>query len=494
MGMACKADAYDPMEKAMIVFCEEQGISREELFGSELVKEYPFTNETKMMGNVWAQDDKIIVTAKGSPERILQLCALTQLELAHVENKINTMAERGLRVIAVGEMVLANIDDVPENLVECKLEFCGVVGLADPPRDSVKQDIETCINAGVRVVMITGDNGITASAIARQIGMADSDKIITGDEIDKMDQEELKEKIKNVSIFSRVIPEHKMRIVQAFKANGEIVAMTGDGVNDAPALKYADIGIAMGKRGSEVAREAADLILLDDNFSTIVDTIKDGRRIYDNIKRAFGYVIVIHIPIAFAALLAPLLGINPTCLLLLPVHVVLLELVIDPTCSIVLERQPAERDVMDRPPRKTDEKLINLNSLTKSLFQGFAIFGAAFGTYLVFLEQSPDNAALARTMGLTIMFIANMLLVHVNSSESELAIQSVLRLRRDKVIAAVNIGVILGLIIMLYTPVAEVLKLAPLTCPEILLAVGIACASVLWYEIVKIVRFFLHRK
>ena len=306
MGKACKADAYDPMEKAMIVFCEEQGISREELFGSELVKEYPFTNETKMMGNVWAQEGKIIVTAKGSPERILQLCALTQLELAHVENKINTMAERGLRVIAVGEMVLANIDDVPENLVECKLEFCGVVGLADPPRDSVKQDIETCINAGVRVVMITGDNGITASAIARQIGMADSDKIITGDEIDKMDQEELKEKIKNVSIFSRVIPEHKMRIVQAFKANGEIVAMTGDGVNDAPALKYADIGIAMGKRGSEVAREAADLILLDDNFSTIVDTIKDGRRIYDNIKRAFGYVIVIHIPIAFAALLAPL--------------------------------------------------------------------------------------------------------------------------------------------------------------------------------------------
>ena len=318
--------------------------------------------------------------------------------------------------------------------------------------------------------------------------MADSDKIITGDEIDKMSQEELKEKIKNVSIFSRVIPEHKMRIVQAFKANGEIVAMTGDGVNDAPALKYADIGIAMGKRGSEVAREAADLILLDDNFSTIVDTIKDGRRIYDNIKRAFGYVIVIHIPIAFAALLAPLLGINPTCLLLLPVHVVLLELVIDPTCSIVLERQPAETDIMERPPRKMNEKLIDINSLTKSLFQGFAIFGAAFGTYLTFLEQYPDNAALARTMGLTIMFISNMLLVHVNSSESELAIRSILRLRGDKVIAAVNIGVILGLIIMLYTPFADVLKLAPLTWQEIILAVGIACASVLWYEIVKLVR------
>ncbi len=494
MGMACKTDAYDPMEKAMIVFCEEQGITAEELFGNELVKEYPFTNETKMMGNVWAQDGKFLVAAKGSPERILQLCELTQSELMHTENKINTMAERGLRVIAVGEMDISNINDIPESLVECKLRFCGVVGLADPPRDSVKQDVETCIKAGVRVVMITGDNGITASAIARQIGMADYDKIITGDDIDKMSQVELKEKIKNVSIFSRVIPEHKMRIVQAFKANGEIVAMTGDGVNDAPALKYADIGIAMGKRGSEVAREAADLILLDDNFSTIVDTIKDGRRIYDNIKRAFGYVIVIHIPIAFSALVAPLLGISPVCLFLLPVHVVLLELVIDPTCSIVLERQPAETDVMERLPRKTDEKIIDINSLTKSLFQGFAIFGAAFGTYLTFLTQCPDNGALARTMGLTIIFIANMLLVHVNSSESEFAIQSILRLRGDKVIAAVNIGVILSLIIMLYTPVAEALKLAPLTWQQIVLAVGIACASVLWYELVKLVRFSLRSK
>ncbi|MGL5205906.1 MAG: cation-translocating P-type ATPase, partial [Acidaminococcaceae bacterium] len=458
---------------------------------SELVKEYPFTNETKIMGNVWAQDRKTVVTAKGSPERILQLCELTKSDFTIAEDKINAMAEQGLRVIAVGEMVAENINDVPENLVDCKLQFCGVVGLADPPRDSVQKDIETCIKAGVRVVMITGDNGITASAIARQIGMADSDKIITGDEIDKMNPEELAEKIKDVSIFSRVIPEHKMRIVQAFKANGEIVAMTGDGVNDAPALKYADIGIAMGKRGSEVAREAADLILLDDNFSTIVDTIKDGRRIYDNIKRAFGYVIVIHIPSALTALLAPLLGISPACLFLLPLHVVLLELVIDPTCSIVLERQPAEKNVMERPPRKMEEKLVNMNSLTKSLFQGFAIFAAAFGTYLTFLEQFPENAALARTMGLTIMFISNILLVHVNSSESEFAIRSILRLRRDKVVAAVNISIIFGLLLMIYTPVAEVMKLAQLSFQQLILAVGIACAAVLWYEVIKIIKLVL---
>lgn len=491
MGMACKPDAYDPMEKAMIICCEENGLSKDELFGGELIKEYPFSNETKMMGNVWTQNGKILVAAKGAPERILSLCRMTQLEREQIDNKIRNMAERGLRVIAVGEMSLGGTDDIPEKLNDCSLEFCGIVGLADPPRASVKQDIEACIKAGVRVVMITGDSGITASAIARQIGMLNSKNIVVGDEIDKMTQSELQSRVKDVSVFSRVIPEHKMRIVQAFKANGEIVAMTGDGVNDAPALKYADIGIAMAKRGSEVSREAADLILLDDNFSTIVDTIKDGRRIYDNIKKAFGYVIVIHIPIAFAALMAPLLGISPANLFLLPVHVVLLELVIDPTCSIVLERQPAESNVMERPPRKADERLISIKGLSKSLSQGFFIFAAAFGTYFVFLNQFPENSSLARTMGLTIILLANMLLVHVNSSESEFAVRSVMRVMGDKVIFAVNVGVIAGLLIMLYSPLTAVLKLAPLSMPQAFLAVGIAAASVLWYEVVKLAKIVI---
>lgn len=494
MGMACKPDAYDPMEKAMIVCCEEQGISKNDLFCGELIEEYPFTNETKIMGNVWRRDDKIIVAAKGSPERILTLCKLSQEEREQAENEIIEMARRGLRVIAVGQMVLPAAGDVPATLMECELQLCGLVGLADPPRDSVKQDIATCTKAGVRVVMITGDNGITAAAIAQQIGMLNSDKIITGDEINNMSQEELQERVKDVSVFSRVIPEHKMRVVQAFKANGEIVAMTGDGVNDAPALKYADIGIAMGKRGSEVSREAADLILLDDNFSTIVDTIKDGRRIYDNIKRAFGYVITIHIPIAFAALCAPLLGISPVDLLLLPVHVVLLELVIDPTCSIVLERQPAERDIMERPPRKADEKLIKMGSLSKSLLQGFVLFGASFGTYAVFLNQYPDNPFLARSMGLTIMFLANIVLVQVNSSDTEFAIKSALTLMGDKVIVGVNTAIIAGLLIMLYTPLAAVLKLAPLSFSQLLLAAGIALVSASWYEVVKLVRLVLPKK
>src|SRR5665647_1870435 len=253
MGLGCETDAYDPMEKAMLSYCESISLSKDYIFSGELITEYPFTNEEKIV----------------------------------------EMSQKALRVIAVAEMKVDDLKSVPASLLDCNLKLCGMVGLADPPRESVKGDIKNCTKAGVRVVMITGDNGITASSIAKQIGMSNSDRIITGDELNQMTDDELREKIHDVSIFSRVVPEHKMRIVKAFKDNGEIVAMTGDGVNDAPALKYANIGIAMGKRGSEVSREAADLILLDDNFSTIVDTIKDGRRIYDNIRKAVGYVFTI---------------------------------------------------------------------------------------------------------------------------------------------------------------------------------------------------------
>jgi len=494
MGMGCKSDAYDPMEKAMISYCEDQGISRGILFGGELVKEYAFTNETKMMGNVWENGDNIVVAAKGSPEHILTICKLTDGERKIAEAKIMEMSMQGLRVIAVGQMIVNGINDIPDTLMECSLQFLGMVGLVDPPRESVKRDIETCTKAGVRVVMITGDNGITASSIAKKINMPNSDKIITGDELNKMSDEELCERIKDVSVFSRVIPEHKMRIVKAFKKNGEIVAMTGDGVNDAPALKYADIGIAMGKRGSEVSREAADIILLDDNFSTIVDTIKDGRRIYDNIRKAVGYVFTIHIPIAFAALLAPLMGINPAGFLLLPIHVVLLELVIDPTCSIVLERQPAEHDIMERSPRDPNEKLLTGKTLFKSVMQGLVIFGASFGTYYTFLNYSPDNAPLARAMGLTIILLANVLLVQVNSSDSDFAIKSFRRLIKDKVMWGVSLGTIAGLLLILYTPLCKFLKLTPLSLNQFMLATSIAVASVFWYEIVKLVKYSIKEK
>jgi Ca2+-transporting ATPase len=494
MGMGCEPDAYDPMEKAMLAYCEKQGFSRAALFGGELLKEYAFTDETKMMGHVWKNGSDLVVAAKGSPEHLLTICELTGEEIQAIREKITAMAGQGLRVIAVGRMALSFEQEIPDTLLECTLQFCGLIGLADPPRESVKKDIETCTKAGIRVVMITGDSGITASSIARQINMPNSDKIISGSELDAMTEEELSRRVKDVSIFSRVIPEHKMRIVRALKENGEIVAMTGDGVNDAPALKYADIGIAMGKRGSEVAREAASLILLDDNFSTIVDTIRDGRRIYDNIRKAIGYVLTIHIPIAFAALFAPLLKINPASLLLLPLHVVLLELVIDPTCSVILERQPAEQDIMERPPRNPQEKLLTFRTVFKSVIQGLVIFGASFGTYFIILNRWPDNAPLARAMGFSIIVLANILLIQVNSSNTEFAYQSFARLFRDKVMWAGALGTLAGLLLVLYTPLGALVKMAPLSAGQLLTAAGIASASVVWYEAVKLVKFIRKRR
>ena len=488
MGLACETNTYDPMEKAMLAHCEKLGIPKAHLFGGKLLSEYAFTHELKMMGHIWRHEGEIIIAAKGSPEHILTICQLTDTERSLIENKIYTLSSQGLRVIAVASAHLNSKSDIPKNITDCTLNLCGLIGLADPPRESVKNDIALCNKAGIRVVMITGDNGTTAVAIAKKIGMKNHDNLITGDMLEKMSDNELCEKVKNVSIFSRVTPEHKMRIVKAFKDNGEIVAMTGDGVNDAPALKYADIGIAMGKRGSEVSREAADLILMDDNFSTIVDTVKDGRRIYDNIRKAVGYVFAIHVPIALTALFAPMLGVYTASLMLLPMHIVLLELIIDPTCSVVLERQPAELNIMERKPRNPKEKMVNLKTLAKSITQGLAIFAASFGIYYFTLLHNSDSASVARSMGLAVLIIANLFLVQVNSSDVDSVFTSVKRLSKDKVMWVANIFVVLSLLISLYTPLNVFLKLSPLSVGQFLLVLGLGAGSVLWYEFVKLVK------
>lgn len=490
MGMACETEAYDPMEQAMIEYCEKNNITKDMLFGGTLVKEYSFTNERKMMGHVWKNDEGITVAAKGSPEKIIKLCDLDEELKKDINNKMKEFSLKGLRVIAVGKMIIEKEDDIPRSLEQCRLEFLGLVALQDPPRETVKNDIAICSKAGIRVVMITGDNGITASAIAKDVGIVGNDNIITGDIIDRLSDEELREKVKNINIFSRVVPEHKMRIVKAFKENGEIVAMTGDGVNDAPALKKADIGIAMGKRGSEVAREAADLVLLDDNFSTIVYTVKDGRRIYDNIKKAIGYVFTIHIPIALSSLLAPLLGIGSKELMLLPIHVVLLELIIDPTCSIVLERQPAEDYIMERKPRNPNEKILTVNLLVKSIIQGFVLFIASFGVYYIYLIKNQAAVEVARSMAISIIMISNLLLVQVNNSNKEYAYKSFIKLRKDKVMWSIIVATIVLIVVILYTPISSILKLAPLTILDMLLVLLISVCSIMWYEIVK---FFKNR-
>lgn len=484
LGRACESKPYDPMEKAMLAYCSVKGLSENELFGGELLYEYAFTDELKMMGHVWKNDGKITICAKGSPESILTLCAMPDTERIRIENKILEFSKKGLRVIAVAQAEIPSESEIPENLTDCRLVFSGLAGLMDPPKDTVKADIAECVNAKIKVVMVTGDNGITASSIAREIGMPNCENVITGAELSEMSDEQLRECVKTVCIFSRVLPEHKMRIVKAFQANGEIVAMTGDGVNDAAALKYSDIGIAMGKRGSEVSREAADMVLLDDNFSTIVSTIRDGRRIYQNIKKGIGYVFTIHIPIALAALIVTMLGIAPANYLLLPFHVVLLELIIDPTCSIVLERQPAERDIMRRAPRKKDEALLGGKFMVRAVLQGLVIFAASFGAYLFLNPET--SAATARTVALTVMIFSNLFLVLVNNGDS--IISTIKSTARDKVMWIAILSTVVILLLAIYTPLNDFLKLSPLSAVEFFASFGLAAAATLWYEIVKFLK------
>ena len=477
-ALGCEIEPYDPMEKAILEYAGKHGIDKCELFNKTLLCEYSFSSETKMMGHIWEVENAPSLAAKGSPESILALCNLTPDNAELLEQEQERLASKGYRVIAVA--IRKNMQSIPTDLKDNELELLGLIGLEDPPREEATEAVKICSKAGSRVVMITGDNGTTAKSIAKKIGILNCDNVLTGKQLETMSDEELKEKVKATNIFARVIPRHKMRIVKALKDIGETVAMTGDGVNDAPALKYSDIGIAMGKRGTGVAKEAADMILLDDNFTTIVDTIKDGRRIYDNIKKAVGYVFVIHIPIALMALLAPIFHIP---LLLLPVHIVLLELIIDPTCSIIFERQEADYDIMDRRPRSANSSLITSGLMTKSVLQGLAIFAVAFGAY-VFLYKA--NEEIARTFTLIILGFANLFLVYVNQSDRDFAIVSMLKLK-DKVTWFVNIGIIIALALVVYLPAGNsAAKTAPLSINQVALAILLAGLATFWWEIVKI--------
>ena len=491
MGLCCEEETYDPMEKAMLNYCEEVNIKKSHLFSGKKLKEYIFTNESKIMGHVWFHDNTTILAVKGSPENVITICKLSEKNKIEIENKIFEMSNKGLRVIAVAKKEVKNVDELNDHLKDNILSFCGLIGLVDPPRENVKAEIQKCYKAGIRVVMITGDSGITASRIASEIGIKNSN-IITGDMIDKMNDSELRENLKDVSIFSRVIPEHKMRIIKAFQANGEIVAMTGDGVNDAPALKHADVGIAMGKRGSEVAREAADLILLDDDFSTIVTTIEDGRRIYDNIKKAIGYIVAIHIPIALGTLLSPLLKISPNDLFLFPIHIVLLELIIDPTCSIVLERCPSEKNIMSRLPRNSKEPILKFKLLVKSLLQGLLIALGSYLSYYYFISNDYDSS-IARTIGLVIIILSNLFLVLINSSETESTFKLFKTLIKDKVFVTINVVTILVLVLMVYTNLNSILLLSPLNVYQVIYVIFVSIIVTFVFEVYKYIKVLVKK-
>ena len=414
--LASQTDPFDPMEKALRELGRNSLSDTEHLHDNwTLVQEYPLSQKLLAMSRVWRSPDKnsYVISAKGAPEAVFDICHLDENRIQAFSEHINAMAAEGLRIIGIAKSEFKQTA-LPDEQHEFKFEFLGLIGLADPIRPSAVEAIRECYGAGIRVVMITGDYSVTAQNIASRIGLKQTDGIITGQELDRMNDSELRQRIKTVNIFARVVPEQKLRIVNAFKANGEVVAMTGDGVNDAAALKSAHIGIAMGGRGTDVAREASAIVLLDDDFSSIVQAVRMGRRIFDNLKKAMAYIFAIHIPIAGMSLL-PVLFNWP--LVLLPVHIVFLELIIDPACSVVFEAEQEEANVMNRPPRNLQDPLFNKQTVFFSMLQGMSVLIIVLAVFVTAMNRGHGELD-ARALSFTTLIIANLGLILTNRSWS----------------------------------------------------------------------------
>lgn len=412
---ASERSPFDPMERAIHTAAQAfASTAVEQLRAMELIREYDLTPELLAVTHVWCAPgaDQAFIAVKGAPETVMELCRLESSQRSELMKRVNANAQRGLRILGVAQGTTSN-DSFPETPRSFELHFLGFVCLADPLRTDVPSALAECKQAGIRVVMVTGDHPGTAVAIATQAGFDVDAGVLTGAEVAAMDDETLRERARKVNIYARSKPEHKLRLVQAFKADRNEVVMTGDGVNDAPALKAAHVGVAMGGRGTDVAREAASLVLLNDDFKSLVAAVRLGRRIYTNIRHAMSYIVSVHIPIAGMGLLPVLFG---WPLLLFPVHVLFLEFVIDPACAFVFEADPEADDVMRRPPRPRDEPLFSYDMLKRSIGLGACVMGWAVSVYGIALQWLDDPSA--RALAFVSLVFANVALIFVSRSRS----------------------------------------------------------------------------
>jgi Ca2+-transporting ATPase len=399
----------DPMDKAI----HESAVLTEALAPQSLVQSFGLRPDLFAMTNVWRSADGVTMSAyaKGAPEAIAELCHLEEGRRSKLLREVNDYAAKGIRLLGVAEAKIAEDACHPESQRDILFNYVGLIGFADPLRATVPAAVKECRSAGIRVIMITGDFPATARAIASQAGI-DSGRVIAGDELESLSDEELSERIRAVSVFARIRPQQKLRLVEALKHDGEIVAMTGDGVNDAPAMKAAHIGVSMGGRGTDVAREASSLVLLDDDFASIVTTIRLGRRIYDNLRKAIQYIIAVHVPIAGLAILPLLFGLP---LILLPIQIALLEMVIDPACSVVFGSEDEERDVMRRPPRRPDAPVLSKAAVLWALLQGLAALAiVSIALFLGVRVGMPENDL--RAFVFSVLVLMNIGLIVVNRS------------------------------------------------------------------------------
>jgi len=476
--LASETDPFDAMEQAITREWQNTDAIAKDPLGP-MIHEYPLQGQPPMMTHVYLDAGKKIVAAKGAPERILKVCSLKEEILQPLRKLIIQMASSGYRVIAVSSATLKTGEAFPEAQDDFNWQFEGLLALYDPPKQNVHTQFSTWYRAGIDIKMITGDFSETANNIATQVGIKHLNKPLTGEEVMQLPQEALQERVKQASVFARMFPDAKLKVIEALKANDEIVAMTGDGVNDGPALKSAHIGIAMGDRGTELAKEAADLVITDDNLEKISAAIQQGRRIYSNFKKAVRYIISIHIPIILTASLPLLLGWKfPN--IFTPIHVIFLELIMGPTCSVFYEREPVEPGIMHNPPRKRTLNMFSGKELLISIVQGLFITMALLGIYYYFMTLG-FQIEYVRTMVFTSLILANLWLSFENRSFEESLLKTI-RYKNPLVPYLLLISAGFLLAILLLEPVRQLFKLQPISFVHFLLAVGISFISVIWFE------------
>lgn len=479
-----ETNPFDPMEKAIHELYEKTATADKRKQFNQ-VHEYPIGGKPPMMTHIFKNESgETIIAAKGAPEAILRQSNLSIKELKHIEEQSLTYAKSGYRVLGVGK---GNWKETkwPVSQDEFEFEFLGLIAFQDPPKENIIQTIQTFRDAGIPVKMITGDYAETALAIARQVQLDHNNEVLTGQEVLHLTKEALQQKVKQVNIFARMFPEAKLKVIDALKENGEVVAMTGDGVNDGPALKAAHIGIAMGQRGSEVAKSAASLILTDDDLAHMTDAVALGRKIYDNLKKAIQYIVSIHIPIILIVTL-PLLLMWKFTDIFSPVHVIFLELIMGPTCSIIYENEPVEPGTMQRPPRKMGATFLSLKQLSMSIIQGTMITAGCLGIGYYYMQQGNNETDIRTVIFITLLF-SNIFLTLINRS-FQYSVFKTLTYKNNLVPLIIGITLLL-IAALLYVPfIRNIFRLNPLSLTAIATCVFVAILGTLWIEIWKLLK------
>ena len=472
---------FDPMEIALHDAYSNSG-PEDERANYQMIHEYPLGGKPPMMTHIFeSASGQRIIASKGAPEALISIGNLTGTEKEQVTLAIGAMADEGYRVLAVGEAHFEG-NNFPVTQQEFKFAFKGLVAFYDPPKPNISAVLQGFYKAGIAVKIITGDNAETTGAIARQIGFKGADQCMSGDALMKLSDSELRRKVATINIFTRMFPDAKLRIVNALKDNQEIVAMTGDGVNDGPALKAAHIGIAMGKKGTEIAKQAASLILLDDDLSKMVDAVAMGRRIYANLKKAIQYIISIHIPIILTVFTPLALGwVYPN--IFSPVHIIFLELLMGPTCSIIYENEPTEKNAMVQKPRPFSTTFFKWKELVTSIVQGLAITTGTLVIYQYSTRHGADEQ-LTRTMVFTCLIAANILLTLVNRS-FYYSLLTTIRYKNNLVPLIIGVTLFISAALIYLAPLSGFFGFKPLNASQLTLSIGVGSASVIWFELLK---------